>query len=112
MIIDFGDLKQITGRVLEKLDHAFLNEIPPFDKIEPSAENLAAHIFDQIASQLAGEQAKVEAQQDAVKSLDAPAPEQWSGNLTATQPRSNSTEEKNPGNSEGYRGQTGAGKGI
>jgi 6-pyruvoyltetrahydropterin/6-carboxytetrahydropterin synthase len=52
MIIDFGDLKQITGRVLEPLDHAFLNEIPPFDKIEPSAENLAAHIFDQIDSRL------------------------------------------------------------
>ena len=45
MIIDFGDLKQITGRVLEPLDHAFLNEIPPFDKIEPSAENLAAYLF-------------------------------------------------------------------
>ncbi len=55
MIIDFGDLKQITGRVLEPLDHAFLNEIPPFDKIEPSAENLAAHLFDQIASQLPGQ---------------------------------------------------------
>lgn len=52
MIIDFGDLKQITGRVLEPLDHAFLNEIPPFDKIEPSAENLAAYIFEQIASKL------------------------------------------------------------
>jgi 6-pyruvoyltetrahydropterin/6-carboxytetrahydropterin synthase len=52
MIIDFGELKQITGRVLEPLDHAFLNEIPPFDKIEPSAENLAAYLFDQIASQL------------------------------------------------------------
>jgi 6-pyruvoyltetrahydropterin/6-carboxytetrahydropterin synthase len=52
MIIDFGDLKQITGHVLEPLDHAFLNEIPPFDKIEPSAENLAAHIFDQIAARL------------------------------------------------------------
>ncbi len=52
MIIDFGDLKRITGLVLEPLDHAFLNEIPPFDNIEPSAENLAAYLFEQIASKL------------------------------------------------------------
>jgi len=52
MIIDFGDLKQVTNRVLEKLDHAFLNEIAPFDKIEPSAENLAAYLFEQISPEL------------------------------------------------------------
>ena len=52
MIIDFGDLKRITAGVLERLDHAYLNEIPPFDKIEPSAENLAAHIFEQIDQEL------------------------------------------------------------
>jgi len=52
MIIDFGDLKRITAGVLEPLDHAFLNEIAPFDKIEPSAENLANFLFEQIASKL------------------------------------------------------------
>ncbi len=52
MIIDFGDLKRITAGVLEPLDHAFLNEIAPFDKIEPSAENLANFLFQQIASKL------------------------------------------------------------
>jgi 6-pyruvoyltetrahydropterin/6-carboxytetrahydropterin synthase len=52
MIIDFGDLKRIAAGVLERLDHAYLNEIPPFDEIEPSAENLAAHIFEQIDHEL------------------------------------------------------------
>ncbi len=52
MIMDFGDLKRITAEVLEKLDHAYLNDIAPFDRIEPSAENLAAHIFEQIDHEL------------------------------------------------------------
>ena len=52
MVLDFGDLRAATNRVLECLDHKYLNEIPPFDKIEPSAENLAAHIFDRAEAQL------------------------------------------------------------
>jgi 6-pyruvoyltetrahydropterin/6-carboxytetrahydropterin synthase len=48
MIIDFGDLKRASNQVLDRLDHAYLNEIPPFDTIEPSAENLARVIFEQI----------------------------------------------------------------
>ena len=58
MVIDFGDLKTAAGMVLDGLDHRFLNEIPPFDRIEPSAENIAAFIFDRIAEQL-GEQSQM-----------------------------------------------------
>ncbi len=46
MVMDFGDLKAAANHVLEALDHSYLNDIPPFDVIEPSAENLAAHIFE------------------------------------------------------------------
>jgi 6-pyruvoyltetrahydropterin/6-carboxytetrahydropterin synthase len=52
MIIDFGDLKKMTAGIIETLDHAYLNDIPPFDRLEPSAENLAAHIFEQIDREL------------------------------------------------------------
>jgi len=52
MVMDFGDLKRITAAVLEPLDHAFLNEIAPFDTMEPSAENIASYLFQQIASKL------------------------------------------------------------
>jgi 6-pyruvoyltetrahydropterin/6-carboxytetrahydropterin synthase len=48
MVIDFGDLKKAAAAVLEKLDHSFLNEIKPFDQVEPSAENIAAFLFEQI----------------------------------------------------------------
>ena len=53
MVIDFGDLKKAAAGVLERLDHSFLNDIPPFVETEPSAENIAAFIFEQVADQLA-----------------------------------------------------------
>jgi 6-pyruvoyltetrahydropterin/6-carboxytetrahydropterin synthase len=52
LVIDFGELKNVTCSVLNGLDHSYLNEAPPFDKIEPSAENIAAHIFQEIFGKL------------------------------------------------------------
>jgi 6-pyruvoyltetrahydropterin/6-carboxytetrahydropterin synthase len=52
MVIDFSALKAATAQVLEKLDHSYLNEIKPFDKMEPSAENIAAYVFAEIRSLL------------------------------------------------------------
>ena len=48
MVIDFGDIKNAANKIMEKLDHSYLNDIAPFDVIEPSAENIAAHIFREI----------------------------------------------------------------
>lgn len=48
MVIDFGDLKSVAQEVVTRLDHAFLNEIAPFDRIEPSAENIAAYLYEEI----------------------------------------------------------------
>jgi 6-pyruvoyltetrahydropterin/6-carboxytetrahydropterin synthase len=56
MVIDFGDLKEAARPTMEKLDHSFLNDVEPFDGIEPSAENIAAFIFDEIEQKL-GERA-------------------------------------------------------
>jgi 6-pyruvoyltetrahydropterin/6-carboxytetrahydropterin synthase len=56
MVMDFGELKRAANVVAEKLDHSFLNDIEPFDKIEPSAENIAAFMFHEIAREM-GDQA-------------------------------------------------------
>lgn len=45
MLVDFGIMKKHLKDILEVLDHRFINEVPPFDKLNPSAENLAEHIF-------------------------------------------------------------------
>ena len=52
MVIDFVELKKATRDVLERLDHRFLNDVSPFDKVEPSAENIAKWLSDEIAANL------------------------------------------------------------
>jgi 6-pyruvoyltetrahydropterin/6-carboxytetrahydropterin synthase len=50
--MDFKDLRSLTESVLSRLDHQNINEIPPFDKMNPTAENLSRHIFEEIGRQL------------------------------------------------------------
>lgn len=50
MLFDFTELKALLDKALAKLDHGNLNEIPPFDKINPSAENIAKYICGKIES--------------------------------------------------------------
>jgi 6-pyruvoyltetrahydropterin/6-carboxytetrahydropterin synthase len=52
---DFTDLKRHLNDILARFDHACLNEVPPFDTINPSAENIAANIYDELREKLAGE---------------------------------------------------------
>lgn len=42
--IDFVELKRHLKEVLDPLDHVCLNEISPFDDINPSTENIAVTI--------------------------------------------------------------------
>lgn len=48
MVMDFADVRMVLDTVLDKLDHKFLNEVHPFDTVNPTAENIAAYIFRQI----------------------------------------------------------------
>ncbi len=48
LLIDFRILKGWTGELLEELDHKFLNDIPYFEDINPSSENIARFIYDKI----------------------------------------------------------------
>lgn len=48
MLIDFLDVKRMLDAIVARLDHKFLNEVPPFDVINPSAENLAEHFFERL----------------------------------------------------------------
>ncbi|MFA4972970.1 MAG: 6-carboxytetrahydropterin synthase [bacterium] len=44
-VIDFGDLKPFKDYIDDTLDHRHLNDIFGPD-VSPSAENIAAHLFD------------------------------------------------------------------
>lgn len=49
LLVDFSLLKHDLKRVLELLDHKDLNATPPFDRINPSSENLSRFIFRNLA---------------------------------------------------------------
>ena len=53
MLVDFLDVKSSMGEILDRIDHQFLNEIPPFDVINPSAENIAEYFYQQMTGRLA-----------------------------------------------------------
>jgi 6-pyruvoyltetrahydropterin/6-carboxytetrahydropterin synthase len=54
MLIDFLDVKRMMDAIVARLDHKFLNDIPPFDVINPSAENLAEHFYEKLSQDLEG----------------------------------------------------------
>jgi len=51
---DFVELKRQLGDILSRFDHTCLNNISPFDEINPSSENIAATIYNELQSRLAG----------------------------------------------------------
>ncbi|MBM3754903.1 MAG: 6-carboxytetrahydropterin synthase [Acidobacteria bacterium] len=50
LLIDFVPLQKEIARVIGRLDHQFLNEVPPFDTVNPSAENVAKHLYDEFTA--------------------------------------------------------------
>jgi 6-pyruvoyltetrahydropterin/6-carboxytetrahydropterin synthase len=47
LLYDFRDVKQIINATVDRLDHQYLNDIAPFDKINPSAENMARYFYEE-----------------------------------------------------------------
>lgn len=45
---DFREMKRLVKDIVNSYDHQFLNEIPPFNTINPTSENLAKIIFDKV----------------------------------------------------------------
>lgn len=58
IVYDFKTLKDDLASVLEPLDHAYLNDVPPFDTLNPTAENLSRHIYERLQGRV-GEQVRV-----------------------------------------------------
>jgi len=57
--IDFREIKKQTKAVVKRLDHQYLNEIQPFDVLNPTAENIAKYLFDEIGILINDENVKV-----------------------------------------------------
>jgi 6-pyruvoyltetrahydropterin/6-carboxytetrahydropterin synthase len=50
--MDFVDLRKGIKGLVERLDHRFLNDLAPFDRVNPSAENLAKYFSDELEAQV------------------------------------------------------------
>lgn len=54
ILYDFTELKAQLKELLARLDHYSLNEVPPFDSQNPSSENIARFVFQELKARLAG----------------------------------------------------------
>ena len=52
LLLDFKLLKQVLRPVVDYLDHQMINDLKPFDEVNPSAENLARYFYLQTRQQL------------------------------------------------------------
>jgi 6-pyruvoyltetrahydropterin/6-carboxytetrahydropterin synthase len=52
MAMDFRAMKGALNDVLSRMDHGYLNEIPPFDVRNPSSENIAFYIFGEMEGKI------------------------------------------------------------
>ena len=53
MVIDFKEIKRHAKEVVKELDHTFLNDHPHFEVTNPTAENIAVYLFQEIQRRIA-----------------------------------------------------------
>lgn len=58
---DFTDIKRYLSEIIDRYDHTSLNDVEPFDKINPSAENIAGTIFAELKPKLFSEAVTISA---------------------------------------------------
>src|ERR1035437_1120257 len=54
MAYDFTLLKKHLGEITGRFDHSCLNDTAPFDKINPSSENIAKTVYKELKKKLTG----------------------------------------------------------
>jgi len=59
MVIDFKEIRNMTKGVVDQLDHRFLNDLDPFKKINPTAENIAQYIYTELSDVMNDKQIEV-----------------------------------------------------
>lgn len=52
MVMDFKEIKRAVREVTDRLDHQYLNDLVPFNELNPTAEHIAVHIFQALAERL------------------------------------------------------------
>lgn len=61
MVVDFKTMKKAARAAAKTLDHQFLNDIEPFDQLNPTAEHIAVWFFVELSRVLNQPNARVSA---------------------------------------------------
>lgn len=59
MGMDFKTIKTAARELAKTLDHRYLNDIPPFDTVNPTAENIAQYFYQNLSATLNIDTAKI-----------------------------------------------------
>lgn len=60
-VLDYYEAKIYLAEISEKIDHNYLNDIAPFDTVNPTTENLAKYFYQQLVPYLDDSPATMEA---------------------------------------------------
>jgi 6-pyruvoyltetrahydropterin/6-carboxytetrahydropterin synthase len=52
LLYDFSAMKAILREIAARLDHQMMNDVPPFDELNPSAENMALYFYQETERRL------------------------------------------------------------
>ena len=58
-VLDFNALAATLRALVEPYEHVFLNELAPFDDLNPTAENIARVVADNLAAKVDDDRVKV-----------------------------------------------------
>jgi 6-pyruvoyltetrahydropterin/6-carboxytetrahydropterin synthase len=56
MVLDFSDLKAMMQEIVGPFDHQVINDIPPFDERNTTAELISQYVFEEIERRLQGQE--------------------------------------------------------
>ena len=59
-VMDFNELGPMLRALVEPYEHVFLNEIEPYQTVNPTAENIAKVVFDNLGAKVDDERVWVE----------------------------------------------------
>ena len=52
MLVDFREVKAVLSEVLDDFDHAFLNDLERFREVNPTTENIARTVAEEVMTRL------------------------------------------------------------
>jgi 6-pyruvoyltetrahydropterin/6-carboxytetrahydropterin synthase len=55
MVMDFADLKAMAAEILDPFDHQVINDIPPFDERNTTAELFCEYVYREVEKRLVGD---------------------------------------------------------